>query len=120
TKDVAWMDMRLSTGDQSLHASVGEEGGAEKGDFLVDDAPTPEASTMEKLDGAIQRRWLASAIAKLDAREQTIIRGRHLAEDGATLEELGAKLRISKERVRQLETRAMEKLKTFMAQEAAA
>lgn len=110
-KDVAWMDMRLGTSDQSLQASLYEDGSGEKGDFLVDDNPTPEEEVMDAHDGALRNEWLQDALDHLDARERAIIKARHLREDGATLEELGEKLHISKERVRQLETRALAKLK---------
>ena len=118
-KDVAWMDMRLSSSDQSLQAQLGEDGTATRGDFLVDEAPTPEERVMDALDGDQQKRWLKKAIEALDAREQAIITSRHLREEGeeATLEELGQRLSISKERVRQLEARAMEKIRKSVMQQ---
>lgn len=110
-KDVAWMDMRLGSSDQSLQATLYEDGSGEKGDFLVDDNPTPEEEVMDAHDGALRHEWLKEAIDHLDERERAIIKARHLRDEGATLEELGEKLHISKERVRQLETRALAKLK---------
>ena len=58
--------------------------------------------------------WLAEALGELSPRERTIINQRRLREDGATLEELGRELGVSKERVRQLEHRAMSKLRHSM------
>jgi RNA polymerase sigma-32 factor len=108
------MDQRLSSGDYSLNADVGDEGTAAFQDFLEDDGPSPEDNAFTHFDGGREHRELSQAIAALDAREQRIIRERHLAEaeNAATLEDLGAALGISKERVRQLETRALAKLKT--------
>ena len=59
-------------------------------------------------------RWLHGALTKLNDREKKIIRARRLTDEGATLEALGAELGISKERVRQIESRAMEKLKSAL------
>ncbi len=114
SKDVAWMSMRLSSSDQSLHQTMRDDSNTEIGEFLVDDKPGPEEQVMARLDGSVQHQWLDESLGQLDKREQAIIRNRHLKESGATLEELGTKLKISKERVRQLETRAMEKLKKLM------
>ena len=65
-------------------------------------------------DGATRSQWLAEALGELSDREQTIIRQRRLKEDGATLEDLGRQLGVSKERVRQLEHRALTKLRNSM------
>jgi RNA polymerase sigma-32 factor len=73
---------------------------------------------MERFDGALRHDQLQTAMRELDARERTIIKARHLREDGATLEELGVKLHVSKERVRQLESRALAKLKKAMLEAA--
>ncbi len=62
-------------------------------------------------DSQTRSRWLAEALRELSPREQTIIRQRRLQDDGATLEELGRKLGVSKERVRQLEHRALMKIR---------
>lgn len=111
--DVEFMDRRLSGGDYSLNADIGEEGTAAFQDFLKDDGPSPEENAIVSFDGGRERKELRDAIATLDAREQRIIRERHLAEEesAATLEDLGEALGISKERVRQLEARAFAKLK---------
>jgi RNA polymerase sigma-32 factor len=65
-------------------------------------------------DGATRARWLAEALDELSPRERTIIHERRLREDGATLEQLGRALGVSKERVRQLEHRALQKLRRSM------
>ncbi|WP_420723177.1 RNA polymerase factor sigma-32 [Hwanghaeella sp. LZ110] len=109
--DVEQMEGRMSAGDQSLNAHVGEEGEEEWIGFLQDEGPNPEEVVTGLKDAESRSRWLAEAIGELTEREQTIIHRRRMVEDGATLEELGKVLGVSKERVRQLESRALQKLK---------
>lgn len=119
-KEVERMDQRLSGHDVSLHAPVNDDSGtAVWQDFLEDTAQNPEEEVMERIDGEVRHLQLKEAMRELDARERAIIRARHLREQGATLEELGEKLHVSKERVRQLESRALAKLKKAMAEAAA-
>ncbi|MGH6938226.1 sigma-70 family RNA polymerase sigma factor, partial [Hypericibacter sp.] len=75
---------------------------------------TPEEQVTADLDSQTRSRWLAAAMSELPDREQIIIRKRHLAENGATLEDLSHELGVSKERVRQLEKRALGKLQAIM------
>jgi RNA polymerase sigma-32 factor len=112
--EVESMDLRLSAPDQSLNLPVGVEGEEEWQDFLPDRRPTPEAVVIGLRDGATRSRWLAEALGELTPRERTIIHERRLREEGATLEELGRALGVSKERVRQLEHRALVKLRESM------
>ena len=109
--EVELMDMRLGAADQSLNAPVGEGGDDDWQDFLPDRRPNPEEVVALMRDGEIRSRWLAEAMGELSAREREIIRERRLREVGATLEELGRELGVSKERVRQLEHRALVKLR---------
>lgn len=113
-KDVEEMEQRLNGGDQSLNATVSTDSEDDFQSLLVDDRPNPEDIVIGMRDAKTRSRWLAEALGDLDTREQTIIRARHLSAHAKTLEELGITLGISKERVRQLETRAMEKLKASM------
>lgn len=113
-QDVEFMNQRLTGGDQSLSATVSDDSTVALQDFLVDTAPTPEEEVMEKHDGHVRDALLKNALKQLDAREQKIIRARHLADAPQTLDELGHQLHISKERVRQLEARALAKLKSLM------
>ncbi|WP_174803937.1 RNA polymerase factor sigma-32 [Martelella limonii] len=117
--DVQVMDARLSGNDASLQAPVSADGedGAERIDLLVCDAPLPEEQVSGIIDGERLHLRLKRALGKLSARENRVIRARKLADDGATLAELGAELGISKERVRQIENRALEKLKMAMTSE---
>jgi len=112
--DVEDMEMRLSGGDQSLNATIGPDGDDAWQDFLADDRPNPEESVAELRDSRRRSEWLASSLMELSERERIIIRERRLREEGSTLEELGVKLGISKERVRQIEHRALMKLKAAL------
>ncbi len=113
--DVALMDSRLSGPDASLNAPVTDEGGAsDRMDFLVSDAPLPDEVAGETIDVERRSEWLAAALKELNERELRIIRERRLRDSGATLEALGERLGISKERVRQIENRALEKLKAAL------
>lgn len=111
--DVALMNARLSGPDTSLNAPIIDNDGSsvDRQEFLVSDAPLPDEIVSENIDTERRRRWLTSALEVLSDRELKIVRERRLSEEGATLESLGVKLGISKERVRQIESRAMEKLK---------
>ncbi|MBV6633314.1 MAG: RNA polymerase factor sigma-32 [Alphaproteobacteria bacterium] len=110
-KDVRDMEQRLSGSDQSLNAPVGESGDDQWQDFLSDERSSPESVVIGLRDAETRSQWLAEALAHLSEREQKIIRKRRLVDDGATLEQLGAELGVSKERVRQLEHRAMLKIR---------
>lgn len=118
TKDVITMNNRLSGPDTSLNAPISEGDGesADRQDFLVDDSPNQGEIVADALDHERRSEWLKSAMGVLSDRELKIVRERRLSEDGATLESLGVKLGISKERVRQIESRALEKLKTALVQ----
>ncbi|MEX6506979.1 RNA polymerase factor sigma-32 [Jiella sp. M17.18] len=114
--DVALMDSRLSGPDSSLNAPLieDESGSADRQDFLVSNDPLPDEMVSSSIDDERRVTWLNSALDVLSERELKIIRERRLQDDGATLEALGLKLGISKERVRQIETRALEKLRVAL------
>lgn len=114
-KDVGDMESRFSGSDQSLNATFGEEGETEWQELLPDTAPNPEDIVIGMRDAKTRSQWLKQALGELSGREQKIIRDRHLGYETVTLDDLGKELGISKERVRQLEQRAMDKLKTSMA-----
>ncbi|WP_371348256.1 RNA polymerase factor sigma-32 [Ancylobacter sp. IITR112] len=111
--EVARMDARLNIPDLSLNAplAVGEEDGGERLDQLVAPDPLPDEQVSREIDGERQRRWLVRALRGLNEREFRIIKARRLNDESETLEVLGARLGISKERVRQIESRAIEKLR---------
>lgn len=112
--DVVRMEQRMSGGDQSLNAPVAADSEDDWQDFLVDERPNPEEIVIGMKDGAARSQWLNSALGALSPREQVIIRERKLRDETVTLEDLGKELGVSKERVRQLEVRAMGKLKAAL------
>ncbi len=121
TKDVEAMEQRLATADHALDAPLSGGEGREAGagtwrDRLADQRPDPEAMAIGRRDGATRARWLAEALGALSPRERQIIGQRQLAERAITLEALGRELNLSKERVRQLETRALSKLRATIVQ----
>jgi RNA polymerase sigma-32 factor len=113
TSDVELMDSRLSAPDTSLNAPIheAESDTANRQDFLVDDVALPDETVGTRIDSERQLSWLQQALNVLNDRELRIVRERRLREEGATLESLGESLGISKERVRQIENRALEKLR---------
>ena len=113
-KDVLDMEARMNGGDQSLNTPIGENGDDEWQDMLADKTPNPEDVVIGMRDSATRSQWLNAALSELSPRERTIIEERQMADDVVTLEHLGKQLGISKERVRQLEQRAMDKLKTSL------
>ena len=112
--DVALMDSRLSGPDLSLNAPVIESDGssADRQDFIVCTAPLQDETVGDDIDRERRGVWLNRALNALTERELKIVSERRLSEDGATLESLGRKLGISKERVRQIESRALQKLRS--------
>ena len=102
----------MSASDQSLNSPVADGAESEWQDFIVDTRANPEEVVIGMRDAQTRSRWLAEALGELSSRERTIIAQRRLADEGATLEELGRELGVSKERVRQLEHRALMKLRT--------
>ncbi len=113
SSDVELMDSRLSAPDTSLNAPLheSESDTANRQDFLVDDVALPDETVGSRIDSERQLSWLQQALNVLNERELKIVRERRLREEGATLESLGESLGISKERVRQIENRALEKLR---------
>lgn len=112
--DVEFMDSRLSAPDVSLNAPVSDGDPAalsQRLDFLRDDGPLPDEIVGGALDADRRAGWLADALRGLSKRELDILRERRLVENATTLESLGTRLGISKERVRQIENRALEKLR---------
>lgn len=114
--DVELMNARLSAPDSSLNAPVVESDStaADRQDFIPDNAPLPDQTVSDSIDTDRRTQWLNQALHELNDRELRIVRERRLSEDGATLESLGEKLGISKERVRQIENRALQKLRSAL------
>ncbi|MEJ0058648.1 MAG: RNA polymerase factor sigma-32 [Terricaulis sp.] len=110
-RDVESMASRLSAPDRSLNAPMAEEGVGEWQDMLPDEGIGPADTVMEERDGAARTRLVQDAMRDLSDRERIIISERKLEEEAVTLEALGRRLGISKERVRQIEGHALAKLK---------
>ena len=110
-EDVVSMNRRLG-GDASLNAPVRNdaEGGGEWQDWLVDEAPDQGERFAENEELDQRRAYLSKAMASLNDRERRIFEARRLAEDPATLEDLSAEFGVSRERIRQIEVRAFEKV----------
>lgn len=121
-KDVVEMNQRLHA-DTSLNVEVGDEQPQEKLNLLVDGRQNIELRLECKQENAYKQRVLKQCLAKLNEREQDIIKSRMLTENPVTLDELGAKYSISRERVRQIEKKAFDNLavlvKSELAKEAA-
>lgn len=109
--EVEAMEVRLSAADRSLDAPISDQGEDNWQSFLAAEGPNPEDIVVGLRDAETRSAWLAAALAELSERERRIVQLRRLTEEGATLEELGRKLGVSKERVRQLEHRALAKLR---------
>ena len=110
------MNRRLAAKDMSLNApvSLDEGSGAEFQDQLVYEGASPEEATAQGQERTLHHALLQTAIASLDERERHIFTERRLAENPVTLEELGEHYGISRERVRQLEVRAFERVQAAM------
>lgn len=112
--DVVDMNRRLSAPDSSLNAPVKNESDAEWQDWLTDDGLDQEAILAGSEELNERRELLSTALDELNEREREIIAARRLQDEPSTLEELSQKYGISRERVRQIEVRAFEKLQTQM------
>ena len=109
--EVQNMESRLTGGDLHLNQKVDNDTENDLMSLLADDRQNPEESFEDFNDKNIKKSFINQAIDTLNEREKTIIRLRKFREKSITLDELGQKLKISKERVRQIETKALEKLK---------
>src|SRR6201747_1429251 len=110
-QDVVDMNRRLG-GDKSINASLREDGETgEWQDHLVDQSPPPEAIGAGHGEEAHPAKALIAAIDVLDDRERRIFEARHLADEPLTLEDLAVKFKVSRERIRQIEARAYEKVR---------
>ena len=108
--DVISMNRRLSSPDHSLNAPVRDDGEDQWQDWLVDEADDQETRLAKSEEMGDRRRLLAQAMTVLNVRERHILVERRLKESPATLEDLSLQYGISRERVRQIEVRAFEKI----------
>jgi RNA polymerase sigma-32 factor len=117
-EDVISMNRRLS-GDAPLNAPVRNDGeSGEWQDWLVDDTPNQEERLAESEELSRRKSYLAHAMSSLNDREKRIFEARRLKDDPATLEDLSAEFGVSRERIRQIEVRAFEKVQRAVQQSA--
>ena len=118
--DVIYMNRRLS-GDASLNAAIREDGNSgEWQDWLVDESPDQETTLAASEEFDNRRKTLSDALSVLNERERRIFEARRLADDPITLEDLAAEFGVSRERVRQIEVRAFEKVQKAVKNRVAA
>jgi RNA polymerase sigma-32 factor len=108
--DVVEMNRHMSSMDASLNAPVGADFGGEWGDFLPDESPDQESVLAEAEELSKRQALVDDAMRTLNARERHILAERRLRDEPSTLDELSQHYGISRERVRQIEVRAVEKL----------
>lgn len=113
------MEAHISGPDRSLNMSIGGEDGdgEELQNYLVDDRPTPEQNVTDIHDSEIRSRWIKEAMENLTPREKDIIQHRFLEDGRTTLADIGESYGVTKERIRQIESRALSKLKTALGNE---
>jgi RNA polymerase sigma-32 factor len=118
--DVIYMNRRLS-GDASLNAAIREDGDSgEWQDWLVDESPDQETTLAASEEFDNRRKTLSDALTVLNERERRIFEARRLADDPITLEDLAAEFGVSRERVRQIEVCAFEKVQKAVKNRVAA
>ena len=115
TADVIKMDARISQNDSSLNHKISEDGENEFLELIEDEDARPDDKIFSKDDDTFKKEIISDALKELDSREVKIIKERHLTDKAKTLDILGQELKISKERVRQIEKSAMIKMKSFIS-----
>ncbi len=109
------MEAHFSGPDRSLNATVGQDDADELQDFLVDEDPTPEENVTRSRDHRTQSKWLRQALGELTPREREVISRRFLTEDRTTLADIGRTYGVTKERIRQIESKALAKLRDTLS-----
>jgi RNA polymerase sigma-32 factor len=112
-EDVISMNRRLG-GDASLNAPLRADAEGEWQDWLVDETESQETMMVEREESSLRHNMLKSALAGLNARERRVFEARRLSDDPATLEDLSQEFSVSRERIRQIEVRAFEKVQAAM------
>jgi RNA polymerase sigma-32 factor len=117
-KEVISMNRRISGSDYSLNSPVTDDSSGEWQDWLEDDTQNQEASFADTEEYLIKKNILSDSLEYLNERERDIISERQLSENPLTLEELSNRYGVSRERIRQIEAKAFEKLQTKMTAKA--
>ena len=112
--EVINMNRRMMSQEKSLNDPIKDGGGSEWQDWLVDERLDQEFTTSQKQEYEDKKKLLYKSIGVLSEREREILEARRLAEEPRTLDELSKKYKISRERIRQIETKAFEKLQKAM------
>ncbi len=112
--DIEQMDMRLSHRDLSLDATISDDGEVSHLDYLTYDGDDQEISLIKKEEMELARKNIAGAMAMLNEKESYIIRHRVMADNPETLQEIGDRYHITRERARQIEKQALKKLSTAL------
>jgi len=115
TSDVIKMDSRISQNDSSLNHKINDESESEFMELIEDEDARPDDKVFEKDQVNFKKDLIKQTLEILDEREVKIIKDRHLSEEVKTLDILGKELKISKERVRQIEKGAMMKMKSYIS-----
>jgi RNA polymerase sigma-32 factor len=108
--EVAEMDLRMGSRDVSLHEFIGSEGENSHIDFLAYEGDDQELALIKSEEKSLVQRNIASALANLSERESYIIQHRVMAENPETLQEIGNKFNVTRERARQIEKQALKKV----------
>ncbi len=109
-EEVISMDRRMSGKEKSLNDPIKNENGTEWQDWIVDDSLDQESKTSQSQEFNERKKLMNTSMNVLNAREKEILVARKLSENAATLEDLSKKYKVSRERIRQIETKAFEKL----------
>ncbi|MBU2054197.1 MAG: RNA polymerase sigma factor RpoH [Proteobacteria bacterium] len=109
-EEIAEMDLRMSSRDLSLDAHVTEDGGSTHMDYLKYEGEDQETALIRKEEMALVQHNIAGALARLSEKESFIIRHRVMADNPLTLQEIGDRYHVSRERARQIEKQALRKL----------
>lgn len=116
TAAVERMRLRVGARDSSLEGALVPGGAVRLIDTIADEAPDPEATALAADEARRRSDWIAAALAALPERERRIVEERHLGDGAPLLREIGRRFGISKERVRQLEKRALERMRQLLAE----
>ena len=113
-EEVVSMNRRLLGKEKSLNDPIKDEGGAEWQDWISDDKIDQELKLSNEQELSQRKKLMDDSMSILNTREKEILNARRLSENIATLEDLSKKYKVSRERIRQIETKAFEKLQKAM------
>ncbi|MEN6375452.1 MAG: RNA polymerase sigma factor RpoH [Smithella sp.] len=108
--EVAEMDLRMGSRDVSLHEFIGDDGDSSYIDFLAYEGDNQETALIKNEETSLVKRDIAGALANLNERESYIIKHRVMADNPETLQEIGDRYKITRERARQIEKQALKKV----------